>query len=54
MLGDMSVTGFNVTFTTVALLFFCLAGHLLVMGVVGEVIVDAGNYRPAKMIVVQE
>ncbi len=44
----------TVTFSTAALLFFCLAGHLLVMGVLGESIVNAGNYRPSKMIVVQE
>lgn len=51
---SMSVAGFSVTFPTVALLFFCLAGHLVVMGVLGEIIVNAGNYRPAKMIVAQE
>jgi len=39
---------------TVALLFFSLAGHLVVMGVLGEIIVNAGNYHPAKMIVVQD
>jgi len=54
LVGDMSVTGFSITFRTVALLFFCLAGHLLAMGVLGEVIVEAGNYRPAKMIVIKE
>ncbi len=52
--GGMSAGVFHITFPTVALLFFSLAGHLLVMGIVGEVIVDAGNYRPAKMIVAQD
>jgi len=56
LLGVLSinVAGFSITFPTVALLFFCLAGHLVVMGVLGEIIVNAGNYRPAKMIVVQD
>ncbi len=54
LLGAMLVGIFNITLPTVALLFFCLAGHLVVMGVLGEIIVNAGNYRPAKMIVVQD
>jgi len=54
LLGQMSVSSFSITFPTVSLLFFSLAGHLLVMGILGEIIVDAGNYRPAKMIVVQD
>ena len=54
IVGQLSVSAFSITFPTVSLLFFCLAGHLLVMGVLGEIIVSAGNYRPAKMIVVQE
>jgi len=43
----------GITFLTVAFLFCSLAGHLLVMGILGEVIVETGNYRPSKMIVVQ-
>ncbi len=54
LLGGMTVGIFNITLPTVALLFFSLAGHLIVMGVLGEIIVNAGNYNPAKMIVVQE
>ena len=54
LLGGISMDLFTVTFSTVSLLLFCLAGHLLVMGILGEIIVNAGNYRPAKMIVVQE
>ena len=54
LLGGMSVGLFHITFPTVVLLFFSLAGHLLVMGIFGEIIVYTGNYRPAKMIVVQE
>lgn len=54
VLSGISVGLFSIIFPTIALLFFCLAGHLLVMGVLGEIIIDAGNYRPSKMIVVQE
>ena len=54
LLGSMTVGIFNITLPTVALLFFSMAGHLMVMGIIGEIIVNAGNYRPAKMIVVQE
>lgn len=54
LLGGMSAGFLGITLPTVSLLFFCLAGHLLAMGVLGEIIVNAGNYRPAKMIVVQE
>lgn len=53
LLGGMTVGLFNITFWTVALLFFCLAGHLVVMGILGEIIVNSGNFCPAKMIVVQ-
>jgi len=53
MLGGMIVGVGGITFLTVAFLFCSLAGHLLVMGILGEVIVETGNYRPSKMIVVQ-
>jgi len=39
-----------VVFPTVAFLFFCLAGHFLVMGILGEVVVNTGDYRPARLI----
>ena len=40
----------GIIFPTVAFLFFCLAGHLLVMGILGEFIVNTGDYRPARLI----
>lgn len=57
LLGLLSALGFGlsgITLPTVGFLFFCLAGHLVVMGVVGEIIVSTGNYRPAKMIMVRD
>lgn len=54
LFGGVSVGMAYITYPAIALLFFCLGGHLLLMGIFGEVIVDAGNYRPAKMIVVHE
>jgi len=39
---------------TLGFLFFCLSGHLIAMGILGEMIVHAGNYRPGWMIVGRE
>ncbi len=50
LLGPLTVEISGVVFPTVAFLFFCLAGHLLVMGILGEAIVNTGDYRPARLI----
>jgi len=54
LIGALGLEFSGITLPTVGFLFFCLAGHLVVMGVIGEIIVAAGNYRPAKMIVVRQ
>jgi len=47
LMGQPGVISF-----TVAFLFFVLSGHFLMMGVLGEMIVHSGTYRPSRMIVV--
>jgi len=42
----------GIIWATVAFLFFALSGHFLMIGVLGEMIVYFGTYRPSKMIVV--
>jgi len=54
LMGGVSVGMQTITLLTVAFLCFCLASHLLAMGMLGEIVVQAGTYRPAKMIVVPE
>jgi len=54
LMGSLMLGLSGIILPTVGFLFFCLAGHLVVMGVIGEIIVAAGNYRPAKMIVVRQ
>ena len=50
LLGPLVMGISGVVLSTVAFLFLCLAGHLLVMGILGEVIVNTGDYRPARLI----
>ncbi len=40
----------GVVLPTAALLLYALAGHFVVMGVFGEMVLMAGNYRPESMI----
>jgi glycosyltransferase involved in cell wall biosynthesis len=46
LLGD--VTG--VVLPTLSFLSFSLAGHLIAMGVLGEVVLNTGDFRPEKML----
>jgi len=50
LLGPLTLEISWVVFPAVAFLFFCLAGHLLVMGILGEFVVNTGDYRPARLI----
>lgn len=43
----------GIVFPSLGFLFLILGVHLLLMGVVGEVIVYSGNYRPSQMILVR-
>ena len=40
----------GVVLPTLAFLFWCLAGHFLVMGILGEMVLRAGDYRPERML----
>ena len=40
----------GVVLPATAFLFFALAGHLLAMGIVGEMILYTGDYRPVQML----
>ncbi|RMH04082.1 MAG: glycosyltransferase [Nitrospirae bacterium] len=42
--------GASVIFPTIAFLCFCLAGHLVMLGIIGEFIVQTSLYRPAHLI----
>ncbi len=50
LLGLLTMGISGIVLPTVAFLIFCLAGHLLVMGILGEVIVNTGDFRPARLI----
>ena len=40
----------GVVLPSVAFLFFALAGHLVVMGILGEMVLHTGNYRPERVL----
>lgn len=40
----------GVVISSVAFLFFALAGHFVVMGFLGEMVLNAGDFRPSRMI----
>ncbi len=42
----------GVVLPTLAFLCFSLAGHFLVMGVIGEMVLSAGDFRPERMLAV--
>ncbi|GJL58135.1 MAG: dolichol-phosphate mannosyltransferase [Nitrospirales bacterium] len=42
--------GIGIVFPATAFLLFALTGHLLTMGVLGEMILHSGDYRPDQMI----
>jgi len=56
LLGFLSVLGMlfaeriGIVWPTVAFLFFALAGHLHAMGILGEMLLYTGDYRPDHMI----
>jgi len=40
----------GVVFPSLAFLFFALAGHFTVMGIIGEMVLATGNFRPGRML----
>ena len=40
----------GVVIPSLTFLFFTLAGHFIVMGFLGEMVLNAGDFRPARMI----
>ncbi len=56
LLGSLSLfgmffsEGIGIVFPATAFLLFALTGHLLTMGILGEMILYAGDYRPEQMI----
>lgn len=51
LLGMFFFEGIGIVLPATAFLLFALTGHLLMMGVLGEMILYAGDYRPEEMIV---
>ncbi len=54
-LGTICLLGFlipdsSVIFSTLSLLFFALAGHFLVMGVMGEMVLHTGDFHQGQML----
>ena len=53
-LSGALIQGMNgVVLTTLAFLLFSLAGHCLAMGVLGEMVLRTGNFRPETMLVIR-
>lgn len=50
LLGFLIPASSKVVLSTLSLLFFALAGHFLVMGVMGEMVLHTGDFRPGQML----
>ncbi|HBP90938.1 MAG TPA: hypothetical protein DD706_25010, partial [Nitrospiraceae bacterium] len=50
LLGMVFSETIGIVFPATAFLLFALTGHLLTMGVLGEMILNSGDYRPDQMI----
>ncbi|MGP0593590.1 glycosyltransferase family 2 protein [Nitrospira sp. T9] len=50
LLGMLFSEGIGIVYPATAFLLFALSGHLLTMGILGEMILYAGDYRPEQMI----
>jgi glycosyltransferase involved in cell wall biosynthesis len=46
LLGLLLPVDSGIVLPAVAFLFFCLAGHLFALGVMGEMLVETGSFRP--------
>jgi len=51
LIGMYVFEGIGIVLPATAFLLFALTGHLLTMGVLGEMILSTGDYRPEEMIV---
>lgn len=50
LLGMLFSEGIGIVYPATAFLLFALTGHLLTMGILGEMILYSGDYRPEQMI----